>query len=94
MIRNFKKRNPAADIFHGSFVKGIDRAVQRRAHMKLLARHYAVRLEDLRIPAGNNLEALKGDRQGQSSIRVNDRWRLCFYWRDGGADEVEFVDYH
>lgn len=94
MIRSFKKRNPAQEIFSGHFVKGIDNDVQKRAHMKLLALHYAVRLEDLRIPAGNNLEALRGDRKGQCSIRVNDRWRVCFVWSDGGADEVEIVDYH
>jgi proteic killer suppression protein len=54
----------------------------------------AARLEDLRMPPGNRLEALKGDRTGQHSIRVNDEWRICFIWRDGGAEEVEIVDYH
>ncbi len=94
MIRSFKKRNPAAEIFAGFFVKGVDKAVQERAHRKLLALHYAVRLEDLRIPAGNNLEALRGDRKGQHSIRVNEKWRICFLWSHGGAEEVEIVDYH
>lgn len=94
MIRSFKKRNPAQEIFEGYFAKGMDKALQKRAHMKLLALHYAVRLEDLRIPAGNNLEALKGNRKGQHSIRINDRWRSCFIWGAGGADDVEIVDYH
>jgi len=54
----------------------------------------AVVLEDLRLPPGNRLEALKDDRHGQHSIRVNDQWRVCFVWRDGEAHEVEIVDYH
>ena len=54
----------------------------------------AVRLDDLRVPLGNRLERLRGDRAGQYSIRVNDQWRLCFYWRSGDAYDVEMVDYH
>jgi proteic killer suppression protein len=54
----------------------------------------ASRLEDLRVPPGNRLEALKGRRIGQYSIRVNDQWRVCFRWSDAGADDVEIVDYH
>ena len=54
----------------------------------------ATQLDDLRIPPGNRLEALGGDRTGQHSIRVNDQWRMCFFWRDGGAHRVEIVDYH
>jgi proteic killer suppression protein len=94
MIRSFKKRNPAQDIFAGFFVKGVDKAVQERAHKKLLVIHYAVRLEDLRIPSGNRLEALRGNRKGQHSIRVNDQWRICFIWENGGAEDVEIIDYH
>ena len=94
MIRSFKKRNPANEIFEGYFVRGIDKTVQKRAHLKLLAIHYAARLEDLRIPSGNNLEALRGDRRGQHSIRINDQWRDCFVWDKGGAEDVEIVDYH
>ena len=94
MIRSFKKRNPANEIFEGYFVRGIDKTVQKRAHLKLLAIHYAARLEDLRIPSGNNLEALRGDRRGQHSIRINDQWRVCFVWDKGGAEDVEIVDYH
>jgi proteic killer suppression protein len=54
----------------------------------------ARRLEDLRVPPANRLEALKGDRKGQHSIRINDQWRICFRWKDGNAYEVEIVDYH
>jgi proteic killer suppression protein len=61
---------------------------------KLLQLDAADRLDDLRIPPGNRLEALKGDRKGQHSIRVNDQWRVCFRWDDGDAYEVEIVDYH
>ena len=54
----------------------------------------AASLEDLRQPPGNRLEALKGDRAGQHSIRINAQWRICFVWRDDGAEDVEIVDYH
>jgi toxin HigB-1 len=70
------------------------RAVERVARRKLLYLHAAERLEDLRVPPGNRLEALKGDRSGQHSIRINDQWRLCLVWRGGDAYEVEIVDYH
>ena len=56
--------------------------------------HATTKLESLRIPAGNRLETLRGDRAGQFSIRVNDRWRICFTWEDGNAYDVEVVDYH
>jgi proteic killer suppression protein len=56
--------------------------------------HAATALEDLRVPPGNRLETLRGSRRGRHSIRVNDQWRICFVWRDGGADDVEMVDYH
>jgi proteic killer suppression protein len=61
---------------------------------KLTMLHVAARLEDLRIPPGNCLEALHGDRKGQHSIRINDQFRLCFVWRDGDAYDVEITDYH
>lgn len=54
----------------------------------------AVQLDDLRIPPGNRLEKLRGDRAGQYSIRINDQWRICFRWRNGNADDVAIVDYH
>jgi proteic killer suppression protein len=70
------------------------RHVERQARRKLLYLHRARRLEDLRAPPGNRLEALHGDRRGQHSIRVNDQWRICFRWQEGNAYDVEIVDYH
>jgi proteic killer suppression protein len=69
-------------------------AVERIARRKLDMLDAATRIEDLRIPPGNRLEALKGDRAGQHSIRINDQWRICFVWKDGHAEEVDIVDYH
>ena len=69
-------------------------AVERVALRKLAMLDAALRIEDLRAPPGNRLEALRGDRAGQWSIRVNDQWRLCFRWRDGHASDVELTDYH
>lgn len=68
--------------------------IERVARRKLLQLHAAVSLNNLKIPPGNHLEALKNDRLGQHSIRINDQWRLCFVWRDDGAHDVEIVDYH
>lgn len=93
MIRSFGDKN-AERIWNEQFVKSIDRRVQRAALRKLEMLHAAGDVEDLRMPPGNRLELLKGDRAGQHSIRVNDQWRVCFRWKDGGADEVELVDYH
>ena len=70
------------------------RATERAARRKLLQLHAAARLEDLAVPPGNRLEALRGDRAGQHSIRINDRWRVCFECREGHAFNVEIVDYH
>jgi proteic killer suppression protein len=64
------------------------------ARRKLSAVHSAVNLEDLRLPPGNRLEELRGDRKGQHSIRINDQFRVCFAWRDGDAFDVEITDYH
>ncbi len=68
--------------------------IQATALRKLRLLAAAQRLEDLRIPPGNRLEALRGDRAGQHSIRINDQWRICFRWTAGGPDDVEIVDYH
>lgn len=68
--------------------------IYRIALRKLLLLDASDRLEDLRIPPGNRLEKLTGNRQGQHSIRINDQWRICFRWADGDAYEVEIVDYH
>jgi proteic killer suppression protein len=66
----------------------------RVAYRKLVMLDSAANLSDLRVPPGNRLEALKGDRLGQYSIRINDQWRVCFAWHEGNAHEVEIVDYH
>ena len=69
-------------------------SIEQVARRKLLQLHAATLLESLRIPPGNQLEALKGKRKGQHSIRINDQWRVCFIWKADGAHRVEIVDYH
>ena len=69
------------------------RSIDKAGKRKLDAVHFASKLEDLRVPAGNLLEALKGDRAGQHSIRVNDQLRICFVWTKDGPEDVEIVDY-
>jgi proteic killer suppression protein len=93
MIRSFRNSATAA-VFRGQLPKGFPADVLKIARRKLEMLHAADRLDDLRAPPGNRLEALHGDRVGRYSIRVNDRWRICFVWKDSGAEEVEFVDYH
>ena len=68
--------------------------IERVALRKLEQLNWSMRLDDLRVPPGNQLEALKGDRKGQHSIRINDQWRVCFIWTAHGAKNVEIVDYH
>jgi toxin HigB-1 len=92
VIRSFKDRRTAA-LFRGETVAAF-RAIEKVAHRKLDMLDGATRLTDLAAPPGNRLEALRSDREGQHSIRINDQWRLCFVWRDGGAELVEIVDYH
>jgi toxin HigB-1 len=70
------------------------KAIERIARRKLRQLDSAAELRDLAAPPRNRLEALRGDRKGQHSIRINDKWRLCFVWRDGNAYEAEIVDYH
>ena len=93
MMKSFRCRE-TQKIFHREFSRKFPRDIQERAFMKLNAIDAAVQLEDLRLPASNQLEALKGDRKGQQSIRINDPWRICFEWRRGNAEQVEIVDYH
>lgn len=93
MIRSFGSEDTER-IWREQYVKGVDRAVQRGTLCKLELIHAAKDVDDLRIPPGNRLERLAGDRRGQHSIRVNAQWRFCFVWRDGGAEDVELVDYH
>ena len=80
-------------LFHSRAVPRF-RNIERVARRKLLQIHAATNLASLRIPPGNQLEALKGERSGQRSIRVNDQWRVCFVGRADGAHQVEIVDYH
>lgn len=93
MIRSFKSRW-AEEIWHGDPVRRLSWDLQRVARRKLRMLNNAQSLNDLRVPPGNRLEALKGNREGQHSIRINDQWRICFEWRDSHAHEVEIVDYH
>ncbi|MGC4174569.1 type II toxin-antitoxin system RelE/ParE family toxin [Demequina sp.] len=74
--------------------KRIDPRIHKAANRKLHMLSAATSLDALRVPPGNHLEALKGDRTGQHSIRINDQWRICFRWTEAGADEVQIVDYH
>ena len=81
-------------IFNRRFSRKFPQEIQQRAFMKLNAIDAATRPEDLGLPQSNRLEALKGKRKGQWSIRINDQWRICFEWRAGNAEQVEIVDYH
>lgn len=93
VIRSFGSKHTER-IWDEQYVKSVDRMVQRVALRKLELIHAATDVEDLRIPPGNRLEQLTGDRRGQHRIRVNAQWRICFVWRDGGAEDVELVDDH
>jgi proteic killer suppression protein len=92
MIRTFRDKD-AEELFNDNSIPRF-RNIERAARRKLLYLNAAKTLEDLRVPPGNRLEALKGDRGGQHSIRINDQWRICFTWNDGEALKVEIVDYH
>lgn len=93
VIRSFADRDAEA-LLHGRFSRRLGADIQRAAQRKLRQVHQAHDLLDLSVPPGNRLEALRGDRAGQHSIRINDQWRVCFVWSDNGADQVEIVDYH
>lgn len=92
MIKSFKNKE-TEDLFNDLAVSRF-KSFERPARRKLLYLHRARTLKDLAVPPGNHLETLKADRQGQHSIRINERWRLCFRWEDGSAYDVEIVDYH
>ncbi len=92
MIRSFACGDTEA-LFHSRAVPRF-RNIERVARRKLLQLHAATVLASLRIPPGNQLEALKSDRQGQHSIRINNPWRICYVWKSDGAHRVEIVDYH
>jgi proteic killer suppression protein len=93
MIRSFACAETER-LFNDEASRRLPTQIQRVARRKLLLLHPARRLDDLRAPPGNRLEALKGDRAGQHSIRINDQWRICFRWQGADAFDVEIVDYH
>lgn len=93
MIRSFA--NEATEtIWNGKRSRKLPSEIQDRAFVRLRMLDMAENLEDLRHPPGNRLHALTGDREGQHSISINMQWRICFLWRNGGADGVEITDYH
>jgi proteic killer suppression protein len=92
MIRSFKCAH-TEKLSKGYRVKRFVN-IAKVARRKLRQLEIADRLDDLRVPPGNHLEALKGNRSGQHSLRINDQWRVCFRWTDAGAEDVEIVDYH
>ena len=92
MIRTFRNRDTERLFRRQSMPRF--RNIEAVARRKLEMVDAAHELADLRVPPGNRLEALAGDRKGQHSIRINGQWRVCFVWRDGGAEDVEIVDYH
>lgn len=91
-IRSFKCAD-TQKLFSGYVVRRWV-SIARQALRKLEMLEWSESLEDLRVPPGNRLEALRGDKRGQYSIRINDQWRLCFRWTAEGAFDVEIVDYH
>ena len=93
MIRSFRDKD-VARLFDRQPVRRVPPDLQRVALRKLRQLDAAVELTDLRVPPGNRLEKLVGDRAGQYSIRINDQWRICFRWHAGDAHDVEIADYH
>lgn len=93
MIKSFQDRDTEL-LFLGHKPRKLPPDIWRRGTRKLLILHAATELHELRVPPGNRLEKLKGDRSGQHSIRINDQWRVCFEWREGNAYHVEITDYH
>jgi proteic killer suppression protein len=93
VIRSFADKDTQR-VFQRLVSKHLSIELQRTAHRKLTIIDAAEAINDLRIPPGNRLEKLKGDREGQYSIWINDQWRICFYWKDNDAYDVEIADYH
>ena len=93
MIKSFRCEE-TRKVFEREASRKFPPAIHRAAHRKLLILDAAESLADLRVPPGNRLEKLKGDREGQYSVRISDRWRVCFRWLKGDAYDVEIVDYH
>ena len=92
MIKSFKCKD-TEKLFNDIYVKKF-RSISKTARIKLEMLHAAITLKSMRVPPGNRLEQLKGDRKGQHSIRINDQWRICFIWKEENAIYVEIVDYH
>lgn len=93
MIRSFGDRETER-LWRRESVRSLDSRILRVALRKLALINASVTLDDLKVPPGNRLEALKGNRAGQHSIRMNDQWRICFTWTTNGAEDVTIVDYH
>jgi proteic killer suppression protein len=93
VIRSFTDKETER-VWNGEISRRLPNQIQAIARRKLRMLNAAQRLDDLRIPPANRLEALRAKRAGQHSIRINDQWRICFVWHDGQCDEVEIVDYH
>ena len=93
MIRSFGDRETER-FWDGVASRRLPSDIRRAAQRKLELIDAAQRLDDLRLPPGNRLEALLGGRRGQHSIRINQQWRICFRWTEGGAEDVEICDYH
>lgn len=93
MIKSFRDRDTER-LFQRRPARKLGSDVQKVALRKLRMLDAATVLDDLRLPPGNHLEKLKGDRAGQHSVRINQQWRICFRWRSGDAYDVEIVDYH
>ena len=93
MVKSFKSKE-TEKLFSGQFSTKLPQAIQRTAAIKLKMLHAAGTLDTLRVPPSNYLEVLRGNREGQHSIRINNQWRICFVWHDNDAYDVEIVDYH
>ncbi len=93
MLRSFADKETER-VWQRQRARKLDQGTQRAALRKLLILDAAETLDDLRVPPGNRLEKLKGDRAGSYSVRINQQWRICFSWTDAGPENVEIVDYH
>jgi proteic killer suppression protein len=93
VLQSFSDKNTER-VWRRQLVRAFDQATQRAALRKLLILDAAEALSDLRVPPGNRLEKLHGNRANSYSIRVNDQWRICFRWTNTGPEDVEIVDYH
>lgn len=93
MIKSFSCKE-TEKIWNNTFSKKLPTAIQRNGLIKLRLVNAAATLDFLRVPPGNQIEALKGNRKGQHSVRINKQWRICFKWKDGHAEDLEICDYH